>query len=146
MFGSGKNTEIKKSKSTTKPKKSRYISKRDIKTVLLTQYNKCCNRPDKPAVNLRGYGCLLWKYQDGTFDESGYEMDHINEHCATSDNTLENLQALCPNCHSVKTRRFMKNKRTFTSTELDEGAALMEVDDPVNPSKKKKRKVCLTAG
>ena len=72
MFGSGKNTEIKKSKSTTKPKKSRYISKRDIKTVLLTQYNKCCNRPDKPAVNLRGYGCLLWKYQDGTFDESGY--------------------------------------------------------------------------
>jgi 5-methylcytosine-specific restriction endonuclease McrA len=146
MFSKEKSTDDKKNESIIKPKKSRYISKRDIKTVLLTQSNKCCNKPDKPAVNLRGYNCLLWKYQDGTFDESGYEMDHINEHCATSDNTLKNLQALCPNCHSVKTRRFMKNKRTFTSTELDEGAALMEVDDPINPSKKKKRKVCLTVG
>ena len=146
MFSKEKSTDDKKNESIIKPKKSRYISKRDIKTVLLTQSNKCCNKPDKPAVNLRGYNCLLWKYQDGTFDESGYEMDHINEHCATSDNTLKTLQALCPNCHSVKTRRFMKNKRTFTSTELDEGAALMEVDDPINPSKKKKRKDCLTVG
>jgi hypothetical protein len=50
---------------------------------------------------------------------------------------------LCPNCHSVKTRRFMKNKRTFTSTELDEGAALMEIDDPVSDKINKKRKLTI---
>ena len=45
----------------------------------------------------------------GCFDESGYEIDHIVEHSITNDDSLNNLQALCKMCHSVKTKRFMIN-------------------------------------
>jgi len=34
-----------------------------------------------------------------------YQTDHIIPHSISNDDSLENLQALCPNCHSVKTQR-----------------------------------------
>jgi predicted HNH restriction endonuclease len=37
-------------------------------------------------------------------------------------NHISNLQALCPNCHAVKTKRFMKQKKIFTSEEIDFGS------------------------
>ena len=40
------------------------------------------------------------------FDESGYDIDHIHELIDSNDNSIENLQALCINCHRVKTTRF----------------------------------------
>jgi len=98
----------------------KYISKKVKDNVLLRQENKCAN-------SIKNYSCLLWKINNGFFDEAGYEFDHINEYCLTFDNTINNIQALCPNCHSVKTKRFMNNKKKFTTTELDVGACIMEV-------------------
>ena len=43
----------------------------------------------------------------GTFDKSGYEIDHIEEYVVSQDNNIDNLQALCSNCHSLKTIKFM---------------------------------------
>jgi hypothetical protein len=34
-----------------------------------------------------------------------YQTDHIIPHSISNDDSLENLQALCPNCHSLKTQR-----------------------------------------
>lgn len=121
---------------------SRTVSKSTKEKILILQNNKCANSPFKPAINLKGYECLLWKYQDGSFDESGYQFDHINEYSILSKkgdsklNDISNLQALCPNCHCVKTKRFIKQKKQFTSEEIDFGCALMEVDEPVTKKRK----------
>ena len=123
---------------------SRYISTKIKEEVVLKQNGKCANSPFKPALNLKGYLCLLWKYENGLFDESGYQIDHINEYSILSKkdnidaNHISNLQALCPNCHMLKTKRFMKQKKMFTSEEIDFGRALMDVDEK---PKSKKRKI-----
>jgi len=117
-------------------KTNRYISQKTKTIVLDRQQYKCANNAHYPSINLSDYSCLLWRYQDGTFDQSGYEFDHIDEYSITNNNTLENIQALCPMCHSVKTKKFKNNRNFFTSTELANGAGMMEVDKVV----KKKRK------
>jgi hypothetical protein len=107
------------------------------KLIVEKQGNKCANSLYNPALNLSDYKCLLWKYENGYFDDSGYDIDHIDEVSRTKDNGFENLQALCHNCHAVKTRKFKENKTYFTSTELHNGAGIMEVDKPIS----KKRKI-----
>ena len=76
------------------------------------QFYKCANGPKYNGKGLIGYNCPLWKseYHKGSFDESGYEIDHIVEHCLTGDDSENNLQALCISCHRVKTRRFMHSR------------------------------------
>jgi hypothetical protein len=118
------------------PKKTRYITEKVKKSVLESQNYKCANNPDSPAINLDNYKCLLWICYDGVFDESGYDFDHINEHSVTQDNTILNIQALCPNCHRVKTKKFMKNKQYFTTCQMAQGHEFMEIDQ----SLKKRRK------
>lgn len=116
-------------------KNSRYISEKTKKLVLEFQNYQCANNPIKPALNLHDYKCLLWICNHGLFDESGYDFDHINEHSITSDNSIYNIQALCPNCHRVKTKKFVKNKHIFTTSELAEGREIMDID---KPNKKRK--------
>jgi 5-methylcytosine-specific restriction endonuclease McrA len=38
------------------------------------------------------------------------EVDHILEKMRGGTDTMENLQTLCPNCHAIKTNRFLKNQ------------------------------------
>jgi hypothetical protein len=116
--------------------KRKYLSEKDKKTILTNQEYKCANSIINPALNLKDYQCLLWLIQDGYFDKAGYQFDHINELCLTNNNSLDNYQALCPNCHAVKTNKFRKNKNIFTSEELDNGCGIMEVE---NSNKKRKK-------
>ena len=104
--------------------------------ILDKQENKCANSLYNPAINLSDYQCLLWKYENGYFDESGYDIDHIDEVSRTKDNGLDNLQALCHNCHAVKTKKFKVNKTYFTSTELHNGSGIMDIDKPVSKKRK----------
>ena len=112
---------------------SRYISNKVKQNVLAKQNNKC-------AASVKDYNCLLWITNGGNFDESGYEFDHIDEYSITKNNCEENIQALCPNCHAVKTKRFKKNKHLFTTSELNNGSAVMEIDNTNIFSKKRKIK------
>jgi hypothetical protein len=116
--------------------KSRYISVKIKEQVLIRQDYKCANSPCQPALNLSDYKCLIWIFYNGTFDESGYDFDHIDEHSISGNNSLENIQALCPNCHRVKTKRFMKQKQDFTTSQLAIGQQHMDTDE-----KPKKRKL-----
>jgi 5-methylcytosine-specific restriction endonuclease McrA len=34
-----------------------------------------------------------------------YQIDHIIPHSISGDDTIDNLTALCPNCHSNKTQK-----------------------------------------
>ena len=106
---------------------TRYISQKTKKEVLLKQNNKCANNPLYPAINLSDYACLLWKYEFGFFDMAGYQFDHIDEYSKYGNNEINNIQALCPSCHCVKTRKFLNNKKFFTSSELDSGCGVMDL-------------------
>jgi len=128
-----KETKIKKTPTYVR----KTITQKTKDFIINRQYNRCANSPFSPALNLSDYMCPFWIYNDGKFDNSGYAIDHINEVSITSNNELENLQALCHNCHAVKTRKFKINKTVFTSTQLHQGAGFMEVDEPL----KKKRKM-----
>lgn len=104
-----------------KLKKTRIIQDKVKREVLKKQEYKCANQ-----YGINGYKCLLWRYENGSFDLSGYQFDHIEEYCLTQNNSIDNIQALCPNCHAVKTKLFMKNKGVFSSIQISQGMALME--------------------
>lgn len=89
---------------------SKYIPTIIKKMIAMSQNNKCANSPSNKSTMFNGYKCLLWKHNKGYFDNSGYQIDHIIEYCISKNNHISNLQALCPNCHSVKTNIFIKNK------------------------------------
>ncbi len=72
----------------------------------------CANKPNQVNAGLENYDCPFWKYRDGRFDESGYDIDHIKELGDNGEDLPDNCQALCLCCHRVKTSRFniTKNK------------------------------------
>lgn len=65
------------------------------------------NDKSKDNILIPYLDCLDMK--QGIFNEAGYEIDHIKEFSISHDNSEENLQALCPICHSFKTKKFMNN-------------------------------------
>ena len=106
--------KVKKVSDTKKPKTTatvlRNVSDAKKKMVAGKQFFKCANTPNSNIERLESYDCPLWKIvgkNAGSFDESGYDIDHIVEHSLTMDDSIDNLQALCKMCHSVKTKRFL---------------------------------------
>src|SRR5256885_1651778 len=81
------------------PKKSRYIPNDHKKIILERQENKCANYKGSNLYRIGNYQCPFWSFNKGYFDKSGYQFDHVIEFCLTSDNNINNLQALCPSCH-----------------------------------------------
>ena len=72
---------------------------------------KCSNKPGSSLKYLNDYLCPLWRNGgDGSFDEAGYEIDHIIEKSIGGNNDESNLQALCQSCHKLKTKRFLNDK------------------------------------
>jgi len=103
---------------------SRNVSDAKKKNVAGKQYFKCANEPGKKLRGLDGYKCPLWQIpgrNQGCFDESGYEIDHIIEYCISKNDSVKNLHALCKMCHLVKTKRFAMSERSDSSNdETDE--------------------------
>ena len=83
------------------------------KEVAGAQYYRCANTPNSKLDKLEDYDCPLWESvkKNGSFDRSGYAIDHIIEYSLTQNNDITNLQALCPACHAVKTKKFMQVKQ-----------------------------------
>ena len=80
------------------------------KHIAAKQNYRCANEPGKKLERLENYQCLLWKLDGinrGIFDQSGYQIDHIVEYSQTHDDSENNLQALCPNCHSFKKQEIL---------------------------------------
>jgi hypothetical protein len=126
---------IKKGKTHMKNESSRYISIKIKNEVRWRQMGKCNNIPTHPA--LPQYECPFWKWNNGIIDASGMEFDHIQEWVITRNNESENIQGLCVCCHKMKTKMFMKQGKEFTTEEIMNGKALMEVDK--NPPRKKQK-------
>ncbi len=109
-----KDDSVKVKDETVKVKKTRKVTNSVKKQVAGKQYNKCANNPNTKVIGLDNYKCPLWQNKNndikGCFDESGYEIDHIIEHSLTQNDDINNLQALCKSCHTVKTNNF--NRKT----------------------------------
>jgi 5-methylcytosine-specific restriction endonuclease McrA len=54
--------------------------------------------------------CILLPYT--------YEIDHIVPYSISKNNEINNLQALCPNCHALKTKEDNINIRKWKSDNL----------------------------
>jgi hypothetical protein len=149
--------------------KRRQLSQKEILFLVESQNGKCANYPDKKEQNgMKGYLCPLYESErlKGSFDESGYQIDHIDEYSISKETSIENSQALCPCCHSFKTKKFMKqptrvlqNARVlqdarvftgsfterfterFTTKEIDIGRAFMVDDIEQVDKSSKKRKI-----
>lgn len=92
---------------------SRNVSESVKKRVAGRQNFKCANSTNVTVTGLENYLCTLWEIigdKKGCFNEAGYEIDHIKEHSISHDDDEKNLQALCLQCHSVKTKRFATRK------------------------------------
>ena len=83
---------------------SRKLTESHKKQVAADQKFRCANKPNSNLKGIGNYECPMWKLDGGNFDGSGYEIDHIIDHCISQDDSPENLQALCPSCHRRKTR------------------------------------------
>ena len=94
--------------NTKKQKKSRNVTEATKKKVAGKQLYRCANKHGSNVVE--DYDCPMWSNEkyNGNFDESGYDIDHIEEYSINQNNSIENLQALCKSCHSVKTKQFMR--------------------------------------
>jgi hypothetical protein len=96
---------------------SRKVTEAQKRYVAGEQSYKCNNKPGYHLIGLNDYECPLWGlsgHNKGSFDKSGYEIDHIKEWSVTQNDDLENLQALCLMCHRVKTKNFTMNLTTQT--------------------------------
>ena len=87
-------------------KKSRHVRKKDRIAILKRQTYQCANSPGIGLFRMENYLCPLWIFRNGYFDGAEYQIDHIVEHALVEDNSVNNLQALCPSCHTCKTRQF----------------------------------------
>lgn len=103
----------------------RNVPERVKKQVAGRQLSQCNNKPHYPAIGCEEYLCPLWlkSINPGNFDQASYEVDHIIELRGGGSNDPSNLQALCPNCHSYKTRNF--NKKFIRKEVIEE----MDVED-----------------
>jgi 5-methylcytosine-specific restriction endonuclease McrA len=106
---------------------SRKLIKASIRNELLLRI-QCANSPMIPAIGCRDYICPLWKCNNGYFDESGKQIDHIIEVARGGTNDISNLQVICPCCHAVKTKRCAHQNWNLTSIEIDYGVAKMETN------------------
>jgi HNH endonuclease len=111
----------------------RKLTESQKKNIAAIQFYKCANQPNKTLKGLENYKCLLWTKNDeykGSFDESGYEIDHIDELSISKNDNVTNLQALCKGCHAVKTKRFLMNKNKI-GNKNDYKKSLNNDDDDI---------------
>jgi hypothetical protein len=126
---------------------TRKVTEAQKKYVAGEQSYKCNNKPGYNLIGLNDYECPLWNLPGnnrGSFDKSGYEIDHIKEWSVTQNDGLENLQALCLMCHRVKTKNFiMKTKSQPVINENKPKGSFITKSNPevqITPIKKVVRK------
>lgn len=132
---------------------SRKVSESTKKIVAGRQFYKCANEPGSNLDKLAHYQCPLWARANiktmGNFDESGYDIDHIEEFAVSNNNNISNLQALCKNCHAVKTKIFMRTMvRGKKVNHIQDDAISIDdqsdsdVEDKIDTNVKNKNYIC----
>lgn len=102
--GQGWNTGDKSTKGTTKYPIEDYLSNKRV-----IQSHKLKLRLIREG--LKENKCEKCGISEWQNEELPLELDHMN--CNHEDNTLTNLQILCPNCHAQKTRKDRKKRASL---------------------------------
>ena len=123
-------------RNNTRYDKNRFLSYKNKSELLIKQKSKCANSPGSNLHNIENYECRLWKHYDGTFDpDEGFEADHIIEYCVSKDTSVSNMQLLCPSCHRVKTKNFLKNKKSTKSKKLYQSQSNSDASESLSVKK-----------
>lgn len=88
-------------------KLSELISMSSRKAISASVKNAIAAKQQHKCATVEGYIC---PFQGKTFDESGFQIDHFIEIADSGTNDMDNLQALCPCCHSFKTLRSARER------------------------------------
>ena len=67
----------------------------------MSRKRKVSESVKKEVAHRQNYRC----YKCDQMLPPTFQTDHIIPHSISNDDSLENLQVLCPNCHSLKTQR-----------------------------------------
>ncbi|AYV77892.1 MAG: hypothetical protein Edafosvirus2_71 [Edafosvirus sp.] len=78
-------------------------------TIAGSQYFRCKNMPESNLYRLSDFKCPRWINNNGIFDERGYKINHIKERILGGSDDINNLQALCIDCHKYKTKDFVQS-------------------------------------
>ena len=98
----------------TNIKIKRHLSKPDKDRIAGKQRFKCANNPGSQLKHLENFDCPLWQNNGifkGNFGESGFQIDHIEEFVEGGSDEDNNLQALCMDCHAIKTKKYLSLKK-----------------------------------
>jgi hypothetical protein len=98
-------------------KAMRNLSESTKKVIAGRQNYKCANSPGSQII--QGYKCDRWANDNGDFNESGYDIDHIKEVADGGGNEMKNLQALCPGCHRVKTVSSSRDRAVYRKSNRE---------------------------
>ena len=113
------------------------ISKSVKKQLFARQFNGyiCSNFPGSPLNKVVGFHCNsynMFGYEFFGLTKKGMlEIEHLNPHNETGDDTINNLHLLCANCHCIKSKvenqfrnveenKQMKNIKLLTKQECKE--------------------------
>lgn len=94
--------------------RERKLSKAGKDRIAGRQRFKCANYPGSELKHLQNFVCPLWQNNDifkGNFGESGFHVDHIVEFADGGSDEDYNLQALCMDCHAIKTKKYQSLKK-----------------------------------
>jgi len=87
------------------------------------------------SANVPDYKCPL---NGLPFDESGFHIDHIKELRDGGSNELDNLQALCLMCHTVKTNRRSSEVPKEKKPKAPKKEKVPKIEEPPPPPPPKK--------
>ena len=72
---------------------TRKLTDAQKKHIAAKQFHRCANSNTIQLKGIEEYNCPLWNKTEnqGLFDLSGYDIDHIIEHCLTGDDSESNF-------------------------------------------------------
>ncbi|AYV78903.1 MAG: hypothetical protein Edafosvirus46_5 [Edafosvirus sp.] len=120
------------------------VSEAIKKAVVALQGYKCNNEPGKNLYRLIDVKCPRWETHGGNFSQGGYQVDHNIERSIGGSDDIENLQALCLDCHAVKTNNFMrlpKDEKKKLKEKNKDNALEKEIKSKALDEKKLKEKL-----
>lgn len=92
------------------------------KAISVSTKNAIAAKQLHKCATVEGYTC---PFLGKTFDESGFHIDHRIEVADGGTNDIDNLQALCPCCHSFKT---LQSARERTSKPKEKKEPKKKID------------------